>query len=71
MMLRCSSVSVNGPALRTRLTDRLGLEHPIILAPMGGATTVELAAAACEAGALGFLASAYLAPETIREESES
>lgn len=69
MMLRCSSVSVNGPALRTRLTDRLGLEHPIILAPMGGATTVELAAAACEAGALGFLASAYLAPETIREES--
>ena len=54
---------------RTALMERLGLDHPIILAPMGGATTVELAAAACEAGALGFLASAYLTPEQIREES--
>ena len=36
---------------------------------MGGATTVELAAAASEAGALGFLASAYLTPEQIQEES--
>src|SRR5579864_7581301 len=49
--------------------ERLRMDHPIILAPMGGATTVDLAAAACEAGALGFLASAYLTPEQIREES--
>jgi nitronate monooxygenase len=49
--------------------DRLALDHPIIVAPMGGATTVDLAVAASEAGALGFLASAYLAPEQIREES--
>jgi nitronate monooxygenase len=55
--------------LRTALTERLGLDHPIILAPMGGATTMDLAVAACEAGALGFLASAYLTPEQIREES--
>jgi nitronate monooxygenase len=54
---------------RTLLMERLGLDHPIIVAPMGGATTVGLAAAACEAGALGFLASAYLTPEQIREES--
>ena len=51
--------------------DRLEMENPIILAPMGGATTVELAAAACEAGALGFLASAYLNAEKIREESRA
>ena len=55
--------------LRTTLMERLGLDHPIIVAPMGGATTVDLAVAACEAGALGFLASAYLTPEQIREES--
>ncbi|HTA67342.1 MAG TPA: DUF561 domain-containing protein [Bryobacteraceae bacterium] len=54
---------------RTRLMQRLGLDHPIIVAPMGGATTVDLAAVACEAGALGFLASAYLKPDQIREES--
>jgi nitronate monooxygenase len=57
------------PRLRTELTERLGLDHPIILAPMGGATTVDLAVAACEAGALGCLASAYLTPDKIREES--
>jgi len=49
--------------------ERLGLDQPIIVAPMGGATTVSLALAACEAGALGFLASAYLTPDQIREES--
>ncbi|HEX4593059.1 MAG TPA: DUF561 domain-containing protein [Bryobacteraceae bacterium] len=69
MMLRCSSVGVNDLRLRTELTERLGLDHPIILAPMGGATTVDLAVAASEAGALGFLASAYLTPAQIREES--
>ncbi len=69
MMLRCSSVGVNGRQLRTVLMDRLAVDHPIIVAPMGGATTVDLVVAASEAGALGFLASAYLTPEQIREES--
>jgi len=46
---------------QTDLAKRLNLTHPIIQAPMaGGATTVELVAAVCEAGALGFLAGAYL-----------
>jgi nitronate monooxygenase len=27
---------VQGMALRTALTDMLGIEHPIVLAPMGG-----------------------------------
>lgn len=43
---------------------RLGIEHPIILAPMaGGPSTPELAAAVSNAGGLGSLGCAYLTPE--------
>ena len=53
-------------ALQTILTQRLGLAHPIIQAPMaGGATTSELVAAVGEAGALGFIGAAYLQPDEI------
>jgi nitronate monooxygenase len=41
--------------LRTPLTDRLGLRHPIVQAPMGGAAGPELADAVARAGALGML----------------
>ncbi|MGI8828204.1 MAG: NAD(P)H-dependent flavin oxidoreductase [Candidatus Limnocylindria bacterium] len=50
------------------LMQRLGFEHPIIQAPMaGGATTVELVAAVCRAGALGFLGCAYSSADAIEE----
>jgi nitronate monooxygenase len=50
------------------LADRLGIEHPILLAPMaGGPSTPELAAAVSNAGGLGSLAGGYLAPEAIRD----
>jgi nitronate monooxygenase len=53
-------------ALRTSLTQRLGLAHPLIQAPMaGGATTPELVSAVSEAGALGFIGAAYLQPDEI------
>jgi nitronate monooxygenase len=53
---------------RTKFMQRLGIEHPIIQAPMaGGATTVDLVASVCEAGALGFLGCAYSSPDQIRE----
>lgn len=39
--------------MKTALTDRLGLELPIVQAPMAGTSTPELAAAASNAGALG------------------
>jgi len=46
----------------------LGIEHPILLAPLaGGPGTPELAAAVSEAGCLGSLGAAYLAPAEIRE----
>lgn len=54
----------------TRLTERLGITHPIIQAPMaGGASTVALAVAATRAGALGSLAAPYLTPGQIAEAS--
>src|SRR5947209_7850672 len=39
--------------LRTRLTDRLGIEHPIVLAPMAQVSEVSLAAAVSNGGGLG------------------
>ncbi len=55
---------------QTRLTSRLGLAHPIIQAPMAGATTPALVAAVCEAGGLGFLAAAYDSPAQISAACE-
>ena len=42
--------------MRTALTELLGIEAPIVLAPMGGAVTPELAAAVSNAGGLGVIA---------------
>jgi nitronate monooxygenase len=51
------------------LLQRLGIEHPVILAPMGGGPgTPELAAAVSNAGGLGSLGAAYLTPAQIIEE---
>ncbi|NNE21431.1 MAG: 2-nitropropane dioxygenase, partial [Rhizobiales bacterium] len=38
-----------------RLCDLFDIEHPIVQAPMAGATTPEMAAAAANAGVLGSL----------------
>ena len=49
-------------------TTLVGLRHAIVQAPMaGGATTPELVAAVSNAGALGSLGAAYLAPHAIRD----
>src|SRR5512140_1255402 len=56
--------------IQTVLTERLGISFPIIQAPMGGgASTVELTTAVCEAGGLGFMAAAYLTPAQIAAQS--
>ena len=41
---------------------------PVVLAPLGGAATVELVAAVGDAGGLGILPCAYLTPEQIHEQ---
>ena len=53
--------------MQTALTRRLGLAHPIIQAPMGGAnaTPPALVAAVSEAGALGFVGAPYMTPAQI------
>jgi len=48
--------------------DLIGSEHPIIQAPMAGATTVDLVAAVCEAGALGGFGHAYTEPDGMRAD---
>jgi nitronate monooxygenase len=56
----------------TTLTQRLGLDHPIIQAPLaGGGDTPDLVAAVCEAGALGFIGAAYLTPPHILEAARA
>jgi nitronate monooxygenase len=53
-----------------RLLDLLGIEHPIILAPMGGAMDWELAAAVSQAGGLGSLPCALIEASQIRPQVE-
>ena len=53
----------------SNLTEQLGIDHPIIQAPMaGGPSTAELVSAVSNAGALGSLGVGYLSPEQIDAE---
>src|SRR4051812_19965380 len=55
----------------TVLTERLGLTHPIVQAPLaGGGDTPVLVAAVSEAGGLGFIGAAYLTPAQIAESAK-
>jgi nitronate monooxygenase len=45
--------------LKTRLTEKLGIEHPILLAPMGVMAGGKLAAAVSNAGGLGIIGGGY------------
>ena len=51
-----------------RIIDLFGVEHPILLAPMAGPGTAELAIAVAEAGGLGALPCAMSSPEQIRTD---
>jgi len=55
-------------ANRRQLCERLGLELPIVQAPMAGVQGSALAIAVSNAGALGSLPCALLAPDTMRDE---
>jgi NAD(P)H-dependent flavin oxidoreductase YrpB (nitropropane dioxygenase family) len=54
--------------VRTRVTDLLGIRHPVLLGPMGGGTDARLVAAVSHAGGLGMLAATFLGPEAIEAE---
>ena len=53
--------------MHTRLTELLGIQFPIIQAPIGSATTPELAASVSNAGGLGMLALSWADLATTRE----
>lgn len=54
--------------MRTALTDLLGLQTPIVQAPMGGACGPALAAAVSNAGGLGMLALSWSRPDDVRRQ---
>ena len=55
----------------TRLTDLLGIEHPILQAPMLGTCTPELAAAVSGAGGLGAYACGLLDADQVRDRAKA
>ena len=54
--------------LRTRICDLLGVEHPIISAPMSGAATAPLAAAVSQAGGFGLIGGTGDGADWLREQ---
>lgn len=54
--------------VRTRLTDVLGIEHPVMLAGMGGVSYHALAAAVSEAGGFGCLGASTMSSEEMVDE---
>lgn len=54
--------------IQTPLCDLLGVEHPIMLAGMGGVSYAELVAAVSNAGGYGVLGMAGRGPDFIREQ---
>jgi NAD(P)H-dependent flavin oxidoreductase YrpB (nitropropane dioxygenase family) len=56
--------------LRTKITEVLGIEHPVVLGGMGTGTSHELVAAVSEAGGFGILGATHLPPNDLRAEVE-
>jgi enoyl-[acyl-carrier protein] reductase II len=54
--------------MRTRLTELLGIAHPVMLAGMGGVSYAELVAAVSEAGGFGCLGASTMGNEKMAEE---
>ncbi len=55
--------------LKTRVTEMLGIEYPILAGPMGNISLAEMVAAVSNAGGLGMVVSTTLpTPDALREE---
>jgi nitronate monooxygenase len=55
-------------AISTNLTQRLGIEHPVLLAPMGFVAGGALAAAVSAAGGFGMIGGGYADPDWLERE---
>ena len=51
----------------TELQSLLGAKHPVIQAPMAGATNADFVISVCESGAVGSLGAAAIKPEILEE----
>ena len=58
-------------ALCTRITELLGIEHPIIQGGMAWTATWELVAAVSEAGGLGIIGAGHMPTDVLREQIRS
>ncbi|MBM3548656.1 MAG: nitronate monooxygenase [Alphaproteobacteria bacterium] len=56
---------------RTAMTERLGIEAPVILAPMGGVAGGALAAAVTRAGGLGLIGVGYAKEDWIEQQFDA
>ncbi|EUA67249.1 nitronate monooxygenase family protein [Mycobacteroides abscessus subsp. bolletii 1513] len=54
--------------MNTRLTDRFGIEHPVVLAPMDDVADARLASAVSAAGGLGLLGGGYADADWVRQQ---
>jgi len=57
--------------MQTRLTEMLGIEHPVMLAGMGGVSYAELVAAVSDAGGLGTLGAATMGSDEMVAEMQA
>lgn len=53
--------------MQTSVTRALGIEQPIVQAPIGGLSNPRLAAAVSNAGGLGLIAQTWMSPDEMRE----
>lgn len=63
-----SDPAVAPPPVRTRVSDLLGIDYPIVQAPMGWIARSRLAAAVSEAGALGIIETSSGELDNVRAE---
>ena len=69
VLASCRGSSRAAMPLKTRVTEMLGIEHPLVMGGLTGVGTVELAAAVSNAGGLGmFTAHNAGSPEGARRE---
>ena len=58
----------HNPGMQNRITDMLGIEHPIVQAPMGYIARAQLASAVSNAGGMGIIETSSGQLDAVRDE---